>query len=409
MLAGIDPHVHVFAPLDDDLLAHLDRVAGFDRRAEDPTAWTIELRAGDDWLERFEAERPGDIVVISGRNRRKIDLIERAVAAGKHVLADKPWIIEPEALPRVAAVLEAASRAGLVLSDAMTERHEITSILLRDIVNDRELFGEIAPGTAEKPGVFMRSVHHLKKPVAGVPLRRPAWFFDIREQGSALADVGTHLVDLVNWTLASGRAIDVSKDLRLIDADCGPTILQRSQFAAITGLADYPPELRGWVVEDQLAYYCNNSIAYELNGVRIRLCADWNVEAPPGGGDSHMALFFGSRCIASVSNAPGGPTDVDVSPRRDAKDGFRTRIERRVAAWQERYPGVALDCEDGGCRIVIPPAYRTDHESHFAEVAGEVVKRIVERQPLTPIEASHMLAKYFVTTFGVALARSLTA
>ncbi|HEX3314633.1 MAG TPA: putative oxidoreductase C-terminal domain-containing protein, partial [Gemmataceae bacterium] len=74
-----------------------------------------------------------------------------------------------------------------------------------------------------------------------------------------------------------------------------------------------------------------------------------------------------------------------------------------------RYPGVKFECKDGSGRIVIPPAYRTDHESHFAEVAGEVVKRIVERQPLTPIEASHMLAKYFVTTFGVALARSLTA
>jgi hypothetical protein len=43
----------------------------------------------------------------------------------------------------------------------------------------------------------MESVHYLLKTVAGVPLRRPAWFFDINEQGEGLTDVGTHLVDLV--------------------------------------------------------------------------------------------------------------------------------------------------------------------------------------------------------------------
>jgi hypothetical protein len=395
MLPGIDPHVHVFAPLDDDLIAHLDRVAAFDRRADDPTAWTIELRAGDDWLERFDAERPGDIVVISGRNRRKIDLIERAVAAGKHVLADKPWIIEPEALPRVAAVLESASRAGLVLSDAMTERHEITSILLRDIVNDCELFGDIEPGTAKEPGVFMRSVHHLKKQVAGVPLRRPAWFFDIAEQGEGLADVGTHLVDLVGWTLASDRAIDMPKELQLIAARRWPTVVDRERFASITGLA----------IDDELEFWCNNSLTYSLAGVRIQLDVEWHVEAPPGGGDTHTARFVGLRSVAEIDQLPGRPPELCVMPKR----GGEAEMNRRVATWQDRYPGIRHERAGGGFRIVIPPAYRTDHESHFAEVAGKVVRLAVERRPLTAIEVSHMLAKYHVTTHGVAMSRSLKA
>ena len=40
---------------------------------------------------------------------------------------------------------------------------------------------------------------------------RPAWFFDNDEQGEGLNDVGTHLVDLVQWTLFPEQAIDYRK------------------------------------------------------------------------------------------------------------------------------------------------------------------------------------------------------
>ena len=74
MVPGVHPRVHVYAPLDADLLAHLDRVAAFNARADDPTAWELDVRAGGDYLGRFLREQPGNTVVIAGRNRPKIDL-----------------------------------------------------------------------------------------------------------------------------------------------------------------------------------------------------------------------------------------------------------------------------------------------------------------------------------------------
>jgi len=41
----------------------------------------------------------------------------------------------------------------------------------------------------------------LMKVVSGVPNPRPPWYFDIKQQGDALADIGTHLVDRVHTTL----------------------------------------------------------------------------------------------------------------------------------------------------------------------------------------------------------------
>ncbi len=64
------------------------------------------------------------------------------------------------------------------------------------------------PGTDAEPGVYMESVHYLMKVVSGAPNIRPAWFFDTAEQGEGLNDIGTHLVDLVQWTLFPDTAID---------------------------------------------------------------------------------------------------------------------------------------------------------------------------------------------------------
>src|SRR5262245_54755947 len=82
MYPSVDPHVHVYAPLGPDLLAHLQRVAGFNRRQDNPTAWQLEVHAGPDFFSRIVAERPGNVVVLSGRNHTKIGYIEAALDAG---------------------------------------------------------------------------------------------------------------------------------------------------------------------------------------------------------------------------------------------------------------------------------------------------------------------------------------
>ena len=70
----------------------------------------------------------------------------------------------------------------------------------------------------------MESVHNLMKVVAGAPNIRPAWFFDTAEQGEGLNDIGTHLVDLVQWTLFPDQAIDYHADVRVLAAQRWPTV-----------------------------------------------------------------------------------------------------------------------------------------------------------------------------------------
>jgi len=96
----------------------------------------------------------------------------------------------------------------------------------------------------------MESIHQFHKKVDGKPLKRPEWFFDTRRQGGAIADVGTHLVDLVQWMCFPEQIIDWRNDIKIISSKCWPTKLSLDQFRAITGLNEYPGLLKDYINSD---------------------------------------------------------------------------------------------------------------------------------------------------------------
>src|SRR5205814_10288648 len=85
MYPGVAKQAHIYAPLGADLIAHLERIAGFNARRDNPTSWGLEIHTGPDTLQRMLRERLGNVVVLAGRNRQKIDRILAAVAAGMNV------------------------------------------------------------------------------------------------------------------------------------------------------------------------------------------------------------------------------------------------------------------------------------------------------------------------------------
>lgn len=401
MYPGVSKRAWVYAPLGPDVAEHVHRIARFNSRKENPTAWELEIHCSAGFLPRMLEERPGNVVVLAGRNRGKIDYIKTSIEAGFHVLADKPWIIVPGDLPKLESALATAARSGLIAYDIMTERYEVTSILQRELVNDPEVFGEIVPGSADEPGVRMESVHHLMKMVAGAPLRRPPWFFDIHQQGEALADVGTHLVDLAQWTLFPEQAIDYRADIELIDAARWPTTLSRDQFRRITGEA---PESN----DDRFDYFCNNRVRYALRGVHVRLDVLWNYEAPEGAGDTHFAVYRGTKSRVEVRQGreESYRPELYVVP---GGGGLARAVRSRIEALQPAFPGVAVEELGSEMRIAIPDAHRIGHEAHFAQVARRFFEYLDDPRNLPEWEAPNMLAKYFVTARGVELSREKTA
>src|SRR5512145_630843 len=81
MYPGVARRADVFAPLGPDLAEHLNRVASFNRRGGNPTSWELEIHASDDAFERMLSNPPGNVVILAGRNRNKIDQICRSTEA----------------------------------------------------------------------------------------------------------------------------------------------------------------------------------------------------------------------------------------------------------------------------------------------------------------------------------------
>lgn len=407
MLPGIADETFIYAPLGPDLTAHLNRIAQFNLRKDNPTHWRLRAYTGSDFLERMLGERPGQIVVMSGRNRGKIQRMLDCMRAGLHVLADKPWIIEAQDLPALEATLNAAEAHRVILFDAMTQRFEISAILQRALVNDAEIFGKPLPGSLAEPAVNIESLHHLFKEVGGVPNLRPAWFFDIAEQGEGLTDVGTHLADLVAWILFPEQAIAYRNEIQVLRGERWPTPLTLGEFQRVTGEKAFPASLQPKLKDGKFDYFCNNSVNYTLRGVHVRLQATWEFAAPPGKQDTERAVFRGSRARVEVRQDAEGQyrREVYVLPNATPdRAPVSAALQQRVAALQNTWPGLTVEEQDGRFHVKIPELFRISHEAHFALVAQRFLDYVRNPETLPAWEKPNLIAKYFVTTKGVQIA-----
>ncbi len=406
---GVSPQVDVYAPLGADLLDHLRRVATFNTRAEQPTAWQLEVHCEAEALARMCRERPGNVVVISGRNRDKIRWIKAALDAGLNVLADKPWIIRADDLPLLETVMAGAATRRLIAFDIMTERHEATTAVQRALVADPAVLGEIVRGGPDHPAVEMESVHHILKTVAGAPNLRPAWFFDTDEQGEGLTDVATHLVDLVQWMLFPDQALDYRRDVRVLAARRWATTLSAEQLREVTGSSRLPEWLAAKLEAGRLPYVCNGQVVYSLRGIYVRVSVLWDWQAPQGQGDTHYAVVRGTRAAVEVrQGAPErGRPEVYVIPAHPGDLATVARAVRaRIDSLQEEWPGLSLIAEEGRIHVVVPDQHRLGHEAHFAQVTRRFLSYLADPATLPDWEGPGMLAKYYVTTKGAELSRA---
>jgi predicted dehydrogenase len=399
MYPNVAETVHVYAPVGRDLVDYLTRIARFNTRAEAPTTWQLEIHAGPFPAWRMAREKPGNVAIIANRNNEKLGAIAAAVDSDLHVLADKPMIVARDQLPALAWVLDRAAAKGLVIQDMMGGRQEITRSLTRLLHADPEIFGEQIAGTAAEPGVAMTSLHHLMKMVAGLPNPRPPWYFDVRQQGDALADIGTHLVDRVHGTLFPDAALG-ERDFTVDAVRRWSTMLDLAQFRHVTGEMDWPDYLGDAVSGGTLAYHCNAHLDYRVRGVHVGLDMVWEWLEPPGGGDTHTETWRGTRARIELRHGPdeGWKGQLYIVPGRNAGADIGRALERRIAALAESHPGLGLERCEGEWKIVIPDALRIGHDAHFRELTKGFLARIERHEATTDTERQNLLAKYYVTT-----------
>jgi predicted dehydrogenase len=398
--------VHVYAPAGQGATAFLDSLSRFNRRPKNPTNWKIESHITPDFLKLTLQEPPGNIVVISGCNDVKIDRILASLRAGQNVLADKPWIIDSKHFSLLEEALNTAGQKRLAFYDGMTERFNIVYQIQRELMRDPEVFGLPLPGTPSDPAVKLENLHSLIKFGQGKVSLRPPWFLDVRQQGEAIADVGTHLVDLAMWTLFPDRAIDYKRDIQVLRATRSPIFLTLPEFERLTGAKEWPAFLQPSVHNDRLEYDCNNTALYTMRGIHAAISDRWEYESPGALSDSYLVLYRGTRATIRerTSKLENYIPEIDVIPNvGENLRAFTAALERRLK--QLSFPGLTLRANGREIRVVIPAEVRARGGSTFAQLVEQFLKYVRNPQTLPSWEKPNMLAKYYVTTTAVDVAR----
>ena len=403
MYPQVSADVYVYAPDGPELQDYLNRVNDYNTRESDATSWNEIIYAGEGFAEKMFEESKGDILILSGNNARKTDYISDAVEAGLHVLADKPMVIDPDKYVDIVKAIDVADSKGVLLYDIMTERYEVTTRLQRLLSQDKEIFGEILPGSPEEPSVVKESVHYLSKKVSGKQLIRPAWFLDVSQQGEPLADVGTHLVDLVLWTINNEKSIS-AEDVEVVSAKNWSTDLNQQQFSKITGVNDFPDDLAAYINEDSiLQINVNGETTFKVHDIYSKIAVRWGYEAEVGG-DTHYSLIRGTKAdlIIVQGQEQNYRPELYIVPRVLDND-LSTILQKKAEDISGEYPGVNFSDEGGSWRVNIPDDLRVGHEAHFSQVTRKYLEYL-EQGSLPEWEVDFMKVKYYITTQATSMA-----
>jgi hypothetical protein len=286
----------------------------------------------------------------------------------------------------------------------MTERHEITTMLQKALSQIPEVFGELVAGSLEEPAITKESVHHFYKHVSGKPLVRPAWFFDVKQQGEGLVDITTHLVDMIQWAAFPGVILN-KEDVEIVSAKRWTTDLTPEMFGNVTGLDTYPDYLQKDLDGDLLKVYSNGESNYKLKGVHCKVSVIWNYVAPEGTGDTHYSAMRGTQCQLVIKQGEEEGFKpmlyVELTDTSDP-EAFESRLNKAFTQnLAVTYPGLQLKkLEDHRWLVEIPDQYKVGHEAHFGQVTEKYLGYL-EEGTLPEWEIPNMIVKYYTTTEGM--------
>ncbi len=152
------------------------------------------------------ATSPIDLVVVCTPSGLHVRLADEALAAGKHVVIEKPLDVSMPRAREIAGLAAEAATRGLVVSVISQHRFDPSSVAVAQAVRDGR-FGRLTSGIASV--AWWRSQEYYDS-----GQWRGTWELD---GGGAVMNQGVHTVDLLVWFL--GRPVDVYAHTALLAHD----------------------------------------------------------------------------------------------------------------------------------------------------------------------------------------------
>ena len=307
-LAGASFHAPLIAAADGlELTAVVTRDPVRRRRLAGDHPQAVAVDALEDALDDV------DVVVVASPNRFHVPLAQAAIAAGRHVVVDKPLAVTAAQARQLA---QAAQAAGVVLAPFHNRRWDDDFLTLRRTVQEGRL------------GRVLRVESRFDRWRPAV--REGAWreAGDPADGGGLLLDLGSHLVDQAVQLLGPVTTVYAELDVRrpgaVVEDDVFVALAHtggaRSHLWAGVHAADGPPRFR--VLGDQGAF-----VSHGLDQQETALRAGAS-PADPGFGRRDPDAVGG----ASFHHGSGTPVPIMLEAGR----------------WTAFYPAVVAAIRDGG-------------------------------------------------------------
>lgn len=388
----VDTSVYVYSPDKEELKEYFQQIESYNARKNNPTNWNIVNYSGPDYLEKMIRDKKGNVVVLSGNNKIKIDYIEKSVNGGFNVFSDKPMVINKAGFDRLKEIYPIAEKKGVLMFDMMTERYTLINIIQKALMQDTLFFGRIQQGTETHPAIMESSVHHFYRGGKG---NRPVWFFDVLEQGEGIVDVTTHLIDLTMWKSLPNQIIDYTKDVKVLSAEHWPVYLTRNDFAAATSRSDIPESLKPIMKDSVLEVFSNGTIRYQIKGINAAVKVEWRAATPKDGNDLRSAYAEGTKATLSISQEYGQkhPGFYAKKGEKVSEEEFQSNLKKAIASLSITYPGITLAEGAGKTEIILPAELESKYDPTFKVFLDSLIKR-----DMPDWEVPNTLAKYYITT-----------
>lgn len=160
-----------------------------------------------------------DVIAICTPNHLHLEPVSAALAAGKAVYCDKPLTDTLAAAERIASVAsenKAANRLGMVFQN-------------RFFPATLEAKRLVSSGALGRLLGFRGAYLHSGNASPEAPLK---WKLDARQGGGVIADLGSHLIDLIIWLVGPVRTVQSRTQIAYSER---PTLQDRNKRATVTG------------------------------------------------------------------------------------------------------------------------------------------------------------------------------
>lgn len=264
-----------------------------------------------------------DVVSVATPPTAHREAVLRAVAAGRHVLCDKPLAADLES---ARAIVDAVTASGV--------RHA-SGFIWRDdpgLLRVRELLAE---------GVIGRLVEIQSTCPLGVPQLPATWMYQADEGGGALAQHGSHVIDRARWLV--GAEVERVRGRLAFDLDDAAA---PRRFHDITDAFAWARDNDGRTAAAPRVPVTADT-GYEFsadfdNGVRARFWEAWHLAGPV---DDEVTLYGEDGALqwrgpAGLWLSRRGTQPVRVEVAETAASGADTPREvglRKWAALAERF------------------------------------------------------------------------